>query len=152
MPTASTSRIHALKVAVADGLGAVGALSGVQITSAYVGDNTSGVESIQLIGDDQIEQDWAAIGRFSRDEFITLSGMVQVYTPGADETVIRTCRSRAQMLLSAIEGWLVADPSLGNVVLTSKIRPTQLVEGYDQGGRWALLHFEIRAQSRLTTS
>lgn len=152
MPNASTSRIHALKVAVADGLGAVGALSGVQIASVPLGDEVDRWESIQLDGSDEIEQDWAHVGRFSRHEVITLSGFIAVMKPGAGETVARTARERAAALLAEIEGFVVADPSISNTVLTSKIRPTRLSEGYSGEGRWALLFFEIRAETRLTTS
>jgi hypothetical protein len=149
---AATTRIHVLKNAIVDGLSLRSGLAGVQITSAFIGDQLDARESIQLALNDEITGDWAQVGKFSRNETITVTGIVTVDRPGAGETVIRECRQRAAELMAEIESFVVADPSIGAVVLQAKVRPTMLAEGFSPEGRWALLRFEIEAFSRLTTS
>jgi regulator of RNase E activity RraA len=152
MAAPATTRLHALKAALVSGLQGVPALNGVQVTSAYIGDEQSAVESIQLIGDDRIEGDWATIGKFSRDETITLVGMIEVEKPGAGELVIQATRDRAVALMGEVEKFIVADPSVGGVVKQCKVRPTQMFEHYSAEGRWCLIRFEIEAYTRLQAS
>lgn len=150
---ATSSRLHALKVAVADGLALRSGLSGVQIASVYLGDETSGLETIQLMGPDDIDQEWREIGKFSRDESLTVQGMILVVTPGAGETVARTARARAFALMAEVEAFFMADPSVGGVVKAALGAPTGLHEGIEERGRWALIQFAIKTQlQRLTVS
>lgn len=152
MASPPTTRLHAIKVAIKEGLEAVPALAGVQVTSAFLGDELDAREHIQLIGDDEVVGDWATIGKFSRDETITLAGVVTVERPGAGESVAQDCRSRAVVLMAEIEKFIVADPSVGGTVKQCKVRPRRLYEGFGPEARWALLQFEIEAYTRLQAS
>lgn len=153
---ASTTRIAVLKSAIVDGLRLRAGLSGVQIMSADIAQRDA-KESILLIGEDMIEQEWAAIGRLSRDEMITLTGMIMVKTPGSSETVIRACRDRCIELMAEVEEffWDTANaPAVGGIVKSAMARPAELHEiAAGDGSRLAILRFEVRTgRTRLTTS
>lgn len=144
---ANTTRIATLKSGLVDALQAVDELSDVQIASADIGDETDEFETIQFIGEDLIDQEWGAIGNLSRDEQITLRGVVQVVKPGAGETVIREARDRAAELLGYIEDYFsgpTGDPRVGNRVHAARCRPVSLQERVTTSGRVALLFFEVQ--------
>jgi len=149
---ADTTRIHALKVALADGLAAVGGLAGVQVASAFLGDQSLR-ESIQLSGPDDIDQEHATLGRrpLSKDETVTLSGFVFVLRPGAGEDTIRAARSRAVALGSEIEQFIAADPSVGGVVKWAQFAAAGMREGAHPDGRACMLDFTVKAFSRLSS-
>jgi hypothetical protein len=149
---ASSTRIHSLKNAVADGLALRAGLAGVQIGTAWYGDDRAQGEAIWLDGPDVLDGDWAALGRLSRDERITLQGVVYVRQPGAGETTIRAVRARCVALFAEIEAFIVGDPSVGGVVLRSLIRPRGLAESMDPEGRIGILTFELEAHARLTST
>jgi len=150
---ASTTRIAALKAALADLLiaktGAGGALEGVVVASAEV-PTLRTHETIELMGEDLIEQEWAAIGKLARDEEITLNGLVFVRKPGPpSEAVIRAARDRAVALVAVIEDTLTGtggDPTVSNTVKAARCRPAELAEFADPEGRIAMIRFEIKTQ------
>lgn len=148
---AETTRVHALKLALADGLGDWPGLAGVQISSGYLGDETA-KESIQLTGPDDIGQEWAALGRKSKDETITLEGFAWTVQPGAGETAIRAARARVIALAAEVELFLKSDPSLGGVVKWSAFKAAGLREGAHPDGRSAQLTFTVEAFSRLQSA
>lgn len=148
MAMAATSRLAAFKDAIVDTLLKRDGLSGVQVTSADVGGNSAAHESIQLIGEDMIEQEWAQIGRFSRDETLILTGAIFVKVPGKGEAIIRQARSRVFVLMAEVEAAFtgtLGDPSMGGVVRSALARPAELMEIVDPDGRIALLRFEIKS-------
>ncbi len=148
-----TSKLHALKVAIVDGLAARANIisAGVQVSGAFLGKDTA-VESIQLTGPDHMDQDWAALGKLSRNENITLQGLIWIQKPGADETVIRSTRARAFELLAEVEDFLRADPGVAAVVKYSGLRATDITEGANPEGRVCQLDFEIGAFQRLQST
>lgn len=148
---ATTTRIDALKIALADALAARPALSGVQVGSAFLGDQSLR-ESIQLAGPDDITQEYAALGRspLAVDETLSLGGFVFVIRPGAGEDTIRAVRARAVALASEVEGTIRADPSLGAVVKWARFRASGMREGAHPDGRACLFDFTIEAFSRLS--
>lgn len=142
---ANVTRLHELKVAVADKLALRGGLAGVAIHSADMGDEMPAREYIALIGEDIIEQEWAGIGQFGRDEQLTLTGAVYVMRPGGGEAIVREARSRCITLMGEIEALCTADPSFGGVVRSALARPAELHEIATPEGRVAVLRFEIRS-------
>jgi hypothetical protein len=149
-----TTVIADLKDELADRLAALPGLAGVKIFSASVSD-VPNREYIALIGEDLIEQEWAAIGKFSRDETITLTGAIYVQRPGKSEDVIREARRRAAELMGEIENVFTGttgDPGLGGVIRNGHARPAELHEiAAGNGDRVALLRFEIKTgKIRLT--
>ena len=151
---ASTSRLAAVKSALVDTWAARAGLTGVQIASGELGGNAASKERIELIGADTIAQDWAGIGRLSRDESLTLIGSIYVLRPGAGETVIRAARDRAFALMAEVELSFVesaAGSSIGGLVKAARARP---FEGHDiltPRGRVYLLGFEVLTElTRLT--
>lgn len=123
------------------------ALPAVQVGSADLGDQTLR-ESVQLVGEDDIDQEWGAIGQLARDEALTLRAVVSVIKPGAGETVIRSARDRAVELLNTIEDAFTGtggDPTAGGTVKWAKVRPVMLHEIASDQGRVALLFFEIHS-------
>lgn len=149
---ATSTRIHELLNTLTDGLAARAGLAGVQVASGWLGDGKHGSEFIAFDGEHRLDGEWAAIGHLSREEKITIEGVVYVRNPGADETVIRTARARAQALFAEIEAYIVENPARGSGVRQTRIRPTGLVQTFDTQGRICVLAFEIEAQARLTAS
>lgn len=150
---ASTTRIADAKDALCDMLlaltGSGEALEGVLIRSAS-DPKVQIHESIELMGEDFIDQEWAAIGRLARDESLTLTGRVYVRRPGTGESVIRATRARAVALVNAIEDAITGtggDPTLGGTVKAARCQPVELFEGVSgQSDRVAMVRFEILTQ------
>jgi hypothetical protein len=145
------SILHDVKVAIADGLALRPGLAGVQIATAWLGEE-SARESIQLRGRDRSTQDWASIGRLQREENLTIEGVIWVVKGGKDESVIREARGRAFELYAEIEEFVRVDPSLDDLVKQIETVALDLDEGIHlDGGRYAELSFSIEAMQRLRT-
>lgn len=154
--TVETTRIGALKDAICDRLRTWPALAGVEVYSAEVPLSNAN-EYIHFIGEDLIEQAWAAIGKYSRDEDITLEGAIYVKRAGKkdSEEQIREARTRCVFLMGEIEKSFTGttgDPTVGQVVRSAMARPVELHEmAHSDGGRIALLRFQVRTgKTRLT--
>lgn len=148
---ANATRVHALKLAIASGLAAWPALDGIQIGTAYLGDSTAKT-SIQLVGPDDIRQEWGPMGRKSKDETVTLEGFVWTVLPGAGEPIVRAARARVVELAGEVEAFLKVDPSLGGTVNWCAFKAAGLREGAHPDGRSAQLTFNVEAFTRLQPS
>lgn len=151
---AITSRLAAVKSALVDLWVLRAGLAGVQIASADLGNANYATESIMLVGQDDIEQEWVHVGRLSRDERLTLTGAIYVMKPGAGEAVIRAARDRGFELMAEIEKSFVetqAASSIGGLVKAARARPFQGHDIITPDGRVYLLGFEVVTElTRLT--
>lgn len=154
---AATTQIHEVKTALVEAWALLPALSGVQIRSAPSTDALSAAyEWVQLVGEDDIEQEWAGLGNLARDESLRITGTVFVLKQGDTETQARAARARAVELMAAIEDYFTGstgDPSIGGLVRMARANPIGLMEFSEERGRVAMLGFEIRTgPSRLVRS
>jgi hypothetical protein len=148
---ATTTQLHVVKNALADALALLPALSGVQIGTAYLGDE-SALESIQFRSPDRAVQNWVHEGRLTREEEMTIDGVVWVVKPGKGETIIRAARGRAVELWAAVEGYLrgsTAGVTIENTVLMVTTTAYGTEEGIHPQGRYCQLEFSITAKVRL---
>ncbi len=145
---------------LADQLALRAGLAGVAIYTAVPGvEAAKATEFIALDGADDIEQEWGAIGRLTREEVVTLNAFVWVRRGGAGETVIRAARARAAALYREVELFFVETKPQNRITVsgtptvdTSLCRATWLRELVDPEGRTAELGFQVRCTTRLTAS
>ena len=123
------------------------AFAKVEIATAALGHATK-PESIQIFDVDG-EQPWGALGAHRRDEEYAVQVAIWACKPGAGEPAIKAVRDRAYALFAAVEQVLLADPTLGGVVLKVRFGLMQLEQGANKGERWAQLSFTIHAQAIL---
>lgn len=147
---ATTTQMHVVKNQLVDALALRAGLAGVQIASAYLGKD-SAPENIQFLSPDRSDQDWAAIGKLSRDEKLTIQGVVWVIQPGAGETIIRSVRARAMALFAEIEAYIRSDPTLGGTVKQVNATEYSSEEGASPNGRYCAIEFFIHTMARLTS-
>jgi hypothetical protein len=126
----------------------VQALPGVLVTSGLV--SPSEQEHLMLLEVPQGGQEWRTIGNRSREETGTVLARIWVVRPGSDEAAITAARERAYELLAAFEELLVADPTWGGTVLTSRLSGHDLAQAIVGQGRACELDFETTYQARLT--
>jgi hypothetical protein len=150
------TRIAAILDALVDGISARPAFAGVQVRSAFMGDEMDGREFVVFDGTHRLDGDWSSIGRLSRQEIVTVDGSVVVRYPGGGEQIVRAARSRAAALFADIESFVTASVANNRLMVngvptvhTSKIRPTGYADGFDPDGRVAVLTFSVECESRL---
>lgn len=152
-----TTRIAVIKANLVDELRLRAGLADVLVLSAVPLSEADGrTEFIALVGDDSIEQDWSAIGIRSRDERVTLRGMVYVRRGGTGETVIRAIRERAVALSAEVEGYIGETTAQNRItvsgtptVSSTLYRATGLAEDVEGMDRVAVLSFEVQCTTYL---
>lgn len=157
---ATSSRVHVIKSNLADQLALRAGLSGVAIYTAVPLSEAEGeTEFIAFDGQDEISQEWGALGRLTREEIVTLNAFVWARRGGAGESIIRAVRARVVALFAEVEGYFVETKPQNriavagvNTVDTSLCRATWLRESIDGEGRVAELGFQVRCTSRLTAT
>lgn len=150
----TTSKLATAINYLADALAARPGLAGVQVASGWLGADTSGTESIQIT-DGRSAQAWAALGRQSREETLTITVAIWVRRAGGGEAVIRETRARAFALLAELEDQLrgsTAGISLGGAARSSQITGIDLNQGANPGDRWCQIDATIEADKRLISS
>lgn len=150
------TRVAAILDALTDAIAARPVFAGVQVRSAYMGDEMSGREFVVFDGTHRLDGDWSSVGRLSRMETVTVDGSVVVRLPGGGEQVVRAARSRAAELFADIESFVVGSVANNRLMVngvptvhTSKIRPTGYADAMDPDGRIAVLTFSVECESRL---
>ncbi|TXH55735.1 MAG: hypothetical protein E6Q97_08225 [Desulfurellales bacterium] len=150
----TTSKLDAAINWLADTLAARAGLAGVQIATGWLGGDTSGRESIQIL-DGLANQSWGGIGRLSREEELELRLVIFVKRPGGNDSIIRTTRARAFELLAEIEDAIratAAAVSFGGLLRKSQITQIELEQGANPNERWAQLNVTIEADKRLVST
>lgn len=143
------TKAHTIMNALADALAARAGLDSVQVATAPLGKDTAR-EAI-VLADGRASQEWGSIGAKSRDEELTIAGLVWVTRPGAGETVIRETRARAFALLAEIETHLREDPTALGSLKWYEFTSYTLDQGANDLGRWVQIDFEIVAKGRLSS-
>jgi hypothetical protein len=124
------------------------ALPGVVVTSGLVPPTEP--EHLMLLEIPEGGQEWRTIGNRTRKETGTLLARIWVVRPGSGEAVITAARERAYELLGGFEELLVADPTWGGCVLTSRLSGHDLAQAIVGQARACELDFETTYQARLT--
>lgn len=150
----TTSKLDAAINWLGTTLAARAGLSGVQIATGWLGADTSGRESIQIL-DGLSRQQWGGIGRLSREEELEIRLVIFARRPGGSDTVIREVRARVYELLAEIEDAIRATASavsFGGVVRKAQVTEIELEQGANSADRWAQLNVTIEADKRLVST
>lgn len=150
----TTSKLDAAINWLADTLADRAGLAGVQIATGWLGADTSGVETIQIL-DGLARQQWGGIGRLSREEELEIRLVIFVRKPGGADSVIRATRARAFALLAEIEDAIratAAAVSFGGIVRKAQVTDIELEQGANSADRWAQLNVTIEADKRLIST
>lgn len=101
-----------------------------------------------IIGDTDMEQDWAALGARNRDEQATIKGVIYVLGAGASQT---TVNKSAFALLALIEVFLRTGTNitLGSNVLWCGVCPTTIAKQQADNARAAFLAFDLKFTARI---
>lgn len=134
--------MRALKTQLEDRAG----LAGVSIYTAHPGKNLP-KRAITMLGFDAT-QNWAALGRHSRDEEFRISCSVYCELPGASEAVVQDLQDDANAIVSEVEKQLRDDPEINSTVRQSSLVEMEGNQGFDTEGRWCEVTFQIEARSR----
>jgi hypothetical protein len=143
--TAVTSSVPSFFDALRSALAARPSLSGVQVSSAPMGDSTDDEEFIRLLGADG-SQEFLTMGvSGARQEDYTATAEIQATAMGYGETAAKAARDRAYVLLAEVEKELALLTSSGiyTYVKRALITGVKLTQTFGQDRRYASLDITI---------
>ncbi len=108
-----------------------------------------GTEYIIVATEVNLSQDYASLGARSRDEDVTITGVLATKAPG-NVAVAQANRERAWELLAEIEQVVKGDPSLGGVGYNAHVSRALYRPFVDDTGRVGIVEFDVSFLSRLT--
>lgn len=125
-------------------LEARGGLSGVQVATASMGDETAR-EAIIFFGVDG-PQKWGVLSDVApKEDADTFEGAIWINKPGAGEAVAKAARDRAIALFAELETQLRADQTISGLVLMCEVENKRLEQGSNTNGRWCQISFGLKA-------
>lgn len=123
-------------------------LTGVPVYTAHPGAKLP-PEAITMLNFDAT-QEWAALGRGSREEGFRIACSVYKSLPGASETVVQELQDRVAAIVAEVEAQIKSDVTLGGNVRTSKVAEMRAEQGFGANERWCEVTFEIECAVRIT--
>ena len=99
-----------------------------------------------ILGDTDMEQDWAALGARNRDENSIIKCAIYLIGPGQSQT---TVNKAAFALLALIEAYLRTNITLGSNVIWVGVVPTTIMKQLGDNARVAVLDFNLKFFARI---
>lgn len=124
----------------------------LQVSSGYLGEDSSQKESIQLTHVSNANQEWGALGNRRREEEYTIHGFAWALAAGKNEPAIKAARDRAFELLAEVEDFLRLDPTIGNTVKVAHLTAFPFDQNANVNGRYCQIDFEITCEKSLRSS
>jgi hypothetical protein len=150
MPATASWFAPLVLLSFADLLAAAPALEGIAVWEAHPGDDLP-KEAIVLLNADG-DQEWAALGRHSREETFVIRGSVFVVQDGATHEAIRTAITRAHTIAKNVADVVIADPTLGGAVRVAEFKAQRIDGGANVKSRWSEATFEVACGVRIQSS
>jgi len=108
---------------------------------------TTGPREFIALGDISGTQQFAALGKLTKDETYTLSIFVSVLREGNQQ---QTCTERCFAIASEIEDYLRANPTVGDSVRVAQLSsPFQLEEFANDKAKQSILTLGVEATARI---
>ena len=99
-----------------------------------------------ILGDTDMDQDWAALGARNRDENSVIHCTIYLVGPGQSQTDVNKA---AFALLALIESYLRTNLTLGSNVNWAGVVPTTLLKQLGDNARIAVLDFNLKFFARI---
>lgn len=126
-------------------LEARGGLSGVQVGTAPLGDETQR-EAIIFFGVDGT-QEWGILSESSpKEDTYTIEGAIWINKPGAGEVTAKAARDRAVAIFAEVEAQVRSDQTINGLVMMCEAQSVRLEQGSNTNGRWCQISFDLRIQ------